>query len=376
MIFRIRITRGFTLIEVLIAASIFAIIGVLATTIYVNMSRDRQRITSRNLLYDDAQFVLDQLTRQITSNTIDYEEYYNQLVIGGNPGMNFGHYASTFYTKLDPKDKPTEDCSDLTKGNNKKLCTNTGRNPATGNFPESANAFYASGQTPPAGVFCGDQLGGFQPFYTVSKYHACVKQLFLINGDANRKTMIAPELIEWGNATKERPSYVLSQATMVSTESDDEKTALGKIFTCPTTACTGKGVVKDFVNFTTPPQGSKDISYPSSKDLGAPPATLIADAYLKDYIPFTPSRIDIKDIKFYIAPVEDPHKAFAEANEGTGQKTNIHQPTVTIVLTVQPISNVKYDTKHPVLTVQTTVTPGQFSEIQSYPPQMKTQKAP
>ncbi len=72
--------------------------------------------------------------------------------------------------------------------------------------------------------------------------------------------------------------------------------------------------------------------------------------------------------------MEDPHKAFGESNASAGAQTNIHQPKVTIILEVEPISNVKYGTGFPSISVQTSVTPGVFSEVQSYPPQMEMLK--
>ncbi len=371
--------RGFTLLEVLIAASIFAIVGVLATTIFTNLNRDKQRITSRSLLYDDAQFILDELSRKIISNTIDYEEYHNQLVLQGKPGMNFGRYAAKFYYNLK---NGTADCVDQLKDDNKKSCVNTGKNPSSGGLPDNANAFYASGVAPmgdSANIFCK----GFLPFHTSTKYHACVKQLFLIDGSANQKTLIARERIDWGSASKPQESFILAQISMIHPETSDKKITFQKLYTCKTSSCSNKKSVdpSQFINMPSKPSASIELLIPDVKDLEAtseipkgatiPDQNLIAKAYEKDFIPFTPSRINVKDISFYITPVEDPNKAFAEANENVGMKTNIHQPKVTIVLTVEPISNVRYGTKHPLVTVQTTVSPGTFSEVLSYPPQMK-----
>lgn len=377
--------HGFTLLEVLIAASIFSIIGMLATSIFINLSQNKQKITARNLVYDDAQFILDRLTREISSNTIDYEEYYNQLIIGGKPGMNFGRYASQFYYNIDPSNS-TSPCDDLKKQNNKKSCVNTGENPRNGNFPDSANAFYTSGVDPVAtanAIYCQ----GFQPYFSATKFHACVRQLFLINGDGNRKVLIASEDVDWGDGKS--ASHVLSQTSLKSFEvpnSNGTTTTIPHIFTCEFgPLCTDGASILYSQMMNLPnsvPAKDIDVKLPTNRDLEeltAEPVTgtvtseqlPIARAYAKNFIPFTPSRVNIKDIKFYISPVEDPHKGFAEANENNGTVTNIHQPTVTIVLTVEPVSNVRYNTNYPLLTVQTTVTPGLFAEIPSYPPQMQ-----
>ncbi len=378
--------RGFTLLEVLIAASIFSIVGMLATSIFVNLSQNKQKITSGNIIYDDAQFTLDQLTRQIASNTIDYEEYYNQLVLGGKPGMNFGNYASQFYYNLKGNGSICMDLKEPGK-DNQKSCVNTGKNPRSGNFPDSSNAFYTSGVEPGADakkIYCD----GFPPYFTSTKYHACVTRLFLINGAANHKTLIASEKIDWGN---NKLSHVLAQTFMKSFElpnNNGTTTTIPHIFTCELgSLCTDsenlnlKGKTMNLPN-SVDINADIIVKRPNNsdlEDLTAEPiqGTVskdqlpIAHAYVNNFIPFTPSRVNIKDIKFYISPVEDPHKAFAEANENNGTLTNIHQPTVTIVLTVEPISNARFGTKYPSLTVQTTVTPGLFSEVESYPPQMQ-----
>lgn len=368
--------RGFTLLEVLIAASIFSIVGMLATSIFVNLNQNRQKITSRNLLYDDAQFILDSLSRYISSNTIDYEEYYNQTVLGGKPGMNFGHYAARFYYHLAQPAGGNNytSCIDLKNpADAKKSCVNTGKHPSSGNFPDSANAFYRSGNVLGAdagNIHCNTTT--FPPYFTSTKYFACVKRLFLINSDASRKTMIAPERISWEGSNF---SHVLSQATLRSfeTTANGVITSVPRVFTCEQNCSSNPDADIAVINTQNVLTILKNqILLPSNEHLDDPNDS-VAQAYDDDFTPFTPSRVNIKDLKFFISPVEDPHRAFAEANDNNGTKTNIHQPVVTIVLTIEPISNVRYGTTYPALTVQTTVTPGLFTEIPSYPPQMKSQ---
>lgn len=346
-------SRGFTLLEVLLAASLFSIVGMMATGVFLNLSRGQQQVGSRNTLYDDAQFILDQLTKEISSNAIDYEEYYNRIVVGGNPGMNYGLYAAQFYYNV--KDgKPGCPVPN-------SQCVNVGKNPSIGNFPEKSNAFYASGVTSP--IFCS----GFEPIFSTSKGHACVKELYLINPDGTKKIFIAPETINWST---NKSSSVLSRASMTAYE-DASSNSIPHLFTCDIANCPSS---VDVTTLTTPAQNIT-LRYPNPDDLKGTSGqgdTPIDKAYNdgKDFVPFTPSRVNIVSIKFFISPAEDPHKAFAEANENTGMITNVHQPKVTIVLTVEPSSNTKGSTSYPPLTVQATVTPGLFTEVTSYPPQM------
>lgn len=362
---------GFTLLEVLVAASIFSIIGMLATSIFVNISQNRQKIASRTQIYDDAQFILDQLSHEIASNTIDYEEYYNRLVIGGNPGMNFGRYATKFYYNT-ADGKANDDCADLSKSD-PKSCVNTGRNPRNPdqngpNTDSDANAFYSSSAKPDSNIFCPPDPN--ISANTTNKNNACVTQLFLINADGNHKTIIAPEKIDWGGQIN-NTSSVLSRASMTPVEVTigGQPTKLSHIFTCATCLKTSQPLT--LINSPAGVTNPMTVHYPDPDSLSQ--GADLVKTYAKDFIPFTPSRVDIMSIKFSISPVEDPYKAFAETHYDSNNHFIVHQPNVTISLQVQPISNRRFGTNYPPITVETKVTPGLFAEVQSYPPQMVQQ---
>ena len=347
--------RGFTLLEVLVAASLFSVVGMMATSVFLNLSRGQQQVSSRNTLYDDAQFILDQLTKEINSGSIDYEEYYNRIVLKGKPGMNHGYYAAQFYYHL----LNGKDSCALTNSS----CVNTGMNPSIGNFPDKSNAFYSSGAT--STIFCS----GFEPVFTTSKGHACVQELYLLNPDGTKKTFIAPEKLDWGGPDK--LSYVLSRASMISYADSLGNNSVPHVFHCENDSNCSKQVDGIITQNIASPDKIAALTYPDIGTMGLA-GSVVEKAYNggKDFVPFTPSRVNIKNIAFFISPTEDPHKAFAETNENEGMITNVHQPKVTIVLTLEPISNVKGGTSYPPLTVQTTVTPGLFVEVPSYPPQM------
>lgn len=343
-------------------ASLFSIVGMMATGVFLNVSRGQQQVGSKSTLYDDAQFILDQLSKEIAGGAVDYEEYYNRIVLEGMPGMNFGHYASQFYydlveTKTCPKTSPT--------------CVNIGKNPPASNFPEKSSAFYQAGVSG-EGIFCDD----FEPIFSTAKGHTCVTQLYVITPDGTRKTFIAPEKIYWEGSNEKKTSYILSRAQMVAYK-DAKGDTIAHLFQCEKgkEMCSGELTGLKTINLNNSP-ATVDLTYPDPDDLKGVKgqgATAIEKAYNqgKDFLPFTPSRVNIKSMRFYIGPPEDPRKAIGEANEDAGTVTNVHQPRVTIVLTIEPISNVKSGTSYPALTAQTTVTPGMFTEIGSYPPQME-----
>jgi|GEM_PF-2073088 prepilin-type N-terminal cleavage/methylation domain-containing protein len=356
---------AFTLIEVLVAVSLFGAVGVIGSTVYLNISRGQQTVGARNSLYDDAQFILDELSREIRSSGLDYEEYYNRIVLGGKPGMNFGHYASQFYYDTD-----TGALNCITGAKN---CSNVGKHPTIGNFPEKLNAFYKAGVT--SDIFCD----GFEPLFSTTKNHVCVKELYLMNGDGTKKTFIAPESIDWKDSKSQKPPHVLSRASMVAAK-DAKNNVLPHLFRCENDSlCPSKPLTISTLNLKEPT--TLDLTYPDPKDLTGADGTpkilnkdteAVTQAYNdgKNFVPFTPSRVDIKSIRFFISPSEDPLKAFGEENPNAATITLIHQPQITILLTIQPSSNVRYKTSHKELTVQTTVTPGLFAAVNSYPPQM------
>ena len=88
--------QGFTLIEVLVAVSLFAVVSMLALTVFVNIIRIQNRLTMENAIYEDARFMMERISREIRNNAIDYEEYYNKA-LNQKYGTLYGCYAAQFY---------------------------------------------------------------------------------------------------------------------------------------------------------------------------------------------------------------------------------------------------------------------------------------
>ena len=91
--------KGFTLVEALIAISIFVILGTLTSTMYVFNVRNYNHIKAQKELVDDAQFIVERIAKELQSSTIDYEEYFNMVAGGGGGvyGDAYGDYAEAFY---------------------------------------------------------------------------------------------------------------------------------------------------------------------------------------------------------------------------------------------------------------------------------------
>lgn len=65
--------RGFTLLELLIASSIFTTALIIAVSLFSSVMRSQQRIHTYTKLQGDARFVIEQIARSIRLDSIDYE---------------------------------------------------------------------------------------------------------------------------------------------------------------------------------------------------------------------------------------------------------------------------------------------------------------
>lgn len=279
---RRRTPFGFTLIEIIIAMSLFAIIASLGTTFFIQVSRIYKRVVLQNQLLNEAEFAMERLRHLISQNAIDYEEYYNQSTGGGLYGANYGDYGKLFY----------DDASGRATGEN------TGSNPLS-----------TAAQT----------------------------ELYLINGNGDHKIIIAQEYSDTTNT-------VLAMAEMDGTDTSSDTYGLNGIpetWTCSSSyTCSASDT-------------------PNADDLTAVDGTIADD----DFIPITPSNITIESLTFYISPLEDPRKAFAEKTADV-----VIQPHVTIVMTASITDEAALGTygNTPSVQLETTVSSHVYNDVTSY----------
>ena len=216
----IRKARGFTLAEVLIAATIFTIVSLVGVTVFVNVIRIQHRVFLENAIYEDARVMMERISREIRSNTVDYEEYYSKastydiafdplpsLDLNGmkeNPyGTMYGCYAKRFYNpgaggpeqggfgaycnSYPPSTAQTPDNTPGCIVNKTTLDINTGQNPYAGystlsnGNPDVANAFCDQNQSSGMDANCKDS----------SPNHNEQNELYLINAKGTEKTILA-----------------------------------------------------------------------------------------------------------------------------------------------------------------------------------------
>lgn len=70
--------RGFTLLELIVAAAIFSIALLVATGLFVSVTRGQKRVQSLSKVQDDARFVLEQMAQAVRIDGIDYNYYLDR----------------------------------------------------------------------------------------------------------------------------------------------------------------------------------------------------------------------------------------------------------------------------------------------------------
>jgi hypothetical protein len=289
---------------------------------------EQQRGSYQNQIYEDGRYIVNRIAQEISGATVDYDEYYNQnvvsqyssqptnaapLTLGENFGQNFGRYYSAFFHPGDDRELGFL-CSDNTMRNNddcipqrKTLDRQTGENPFTGKY---------SGNSQEENAFCGSityEVGGNpipqDPICNQNSVNnpQLQNELYLISADGNVKTIFAREKVG-------ENQYALSFLRLNKNE-ETGKFECAAGFNCLDVA--GKlprTRMLELNNFNLDPAVDADIK---------------TNGFSADFIPLSPLRVNIKDVQFYISPIEDPHYAYAEDNQ-------IRQPRVTMLFTIKP----------------------------------------
>lgn len=364
--------KGFTLIEVLIATSIFTMAAVMASTILVNVVQLEKKGSIQNAVYQDLRILMQQLSNEVQNGTIDYEEYYNMKVIQGNEaldstkfyGINYGVYSSRFYDpgkRIDKEDATNpkdlgvqcsypdplpdgEDCEIYFTNSND---LNTGQNPYNDNNQAAANAFCDAALN----VACNANFN-------------TVDELYLIDHTGTKKTIIGLKTM---NALNEK-----SLAIVRMEGRDFDQNGIVDIFSCTEEfSCFVEEQVQKIYNeikysFIQEKGVNVGQDYLKQNNVSLPQKSDLAkqfDPKSTQFIPISPKSINIKNLTFIINPVENPYLAYAEKSVQT-------HPSVTILITFNLADEVakSYPGTFPDLTLQTTVAAGVVGKIEAYPP--------
>lgn len=342
--------KCFTLIEVIIATTIFSIVSMIAITVFIDIVRIQKRIYLENAIYEDGRFLMERISRAIRQNAIDYEEYHNKRTQLGKYGQYYGCYASRFYnpgtggigvSKLgalctSPAAAAGNDVK-LHPGcvvDKKSLDINTGQNPYTGLYPLKARDT--------ANAFCNENIAVACPDAKVFPLRD-QSQLYLINAKGTQKTIFA--LKNYNTAPLER---ALSMIKIDGHDTENDSIMETWYTAAPT---------QDF---------HCAAGYDCPAALAGLEDTLTDPAKLwQGFIAISPMRTNVKSIHFYISPVEDPRKAFAETAAADGIQ---QQPHVTVTMTLTPSQSAlsNFGGTAPTITLQSTISSRVYNEVKSF----------
>ena len=305
--------------EAIVALSVFLIVIAIVTGLFTDSFAGKRKIELSRMLYEEARIALERIVKEMRRGTIDYEEYWNRFqhqlssVEDSAYGQNYGDYARQFYRDSD--------------GNVPAVVTrfdeNVGEN--TGDDP-LGDATSLAVCTPPSVPTAPDEDS--------DGYEQC--ELYLITAEGTEKTIIKlkPETV--GTETEYR-------LTMLKLPGRDSGTD-GQI-----------DEWKIYNAIAISPSPSKFYDFCSGYDASNVCTT-------RQFQKIQPDSIKITSLKFYISPLEDPRKAFAEFTDDVQQ-----QPHVTIELTAEPsvarIHGIRGDT--PTVTLQTTIGARAQNEVKS-----------
>jgi len=356
--------KGMTLIELLIAISLFSVVSMVASRVLIDVVQLEKKSSIQNAFYQDARIILQQITNEIQKGTIDYEEYFNKNVLNSKYyGTNYGAYASRFYdpgksltpgetknpTNLGiecsyPDNLAPEDINDCEVLYSLSIDLNTGQNP----FKDGSMNANDSNALCDVNSSCTNE-------------DSLVDELYLIDSTGTKKTILARKLTSGDNyaiGIIRLEGMDLDQNGIIDTfrctddfqcglwdennTDSDWKTILNRSF------ITGLVVANN------------KIRLPSDDDLNQ---EFMQNPSKTEFIPITPLKSNIIDLSFAIHPLEDPYRAFAEPDMQSHPSVTV---TITIGLSDEVAAN--YPGEFKPITLQTTVAAGVIGKINSYPP--------
>ena len=378
----------------------------MSIALFLNITRSYRKASLENHLYEETRILMEKIVREVRRGTVDYEEYHNRLVLNGDHGANYGEYGSKFYHPgYRPLIHTEPDCTTLgfiwdgtgclhelgavcnEGGVPAPTCPGsevlyldsldkaTGRNPYSGAYAENCDPtipgielcseWNATAFCDTAFISYGDDMPSPDPRACPADLSTLFpqSQLYLINSGGDLKTILAPE--DLGDPDGAGPiiehEFALSIVRMEGNDSDqddiNDEWVCGEAFVCPLASD-----LPDLQDLEDP----ATCAGPPCDDSGMNLAGTIHCLHAWNFVPITPPTITVKEVTFYVAPLEDPRKAFDEDDHAIHQ-----QPHVTIVLTTEPSYTTYRDLKFdpgslPVITLQTTVSSRTYNEVKSY----------
>jgi prepilin-type N-terminal cleavage/methylation domain-containing protein len=352
--------KGFTLLEVLIVLGIFSIVSIISIDAYFSGFKAQQNSNIQNIVIQDARYILGIIAEEISNSEIDYEEYFSQCVIQGSCpnqtfdsddfadlstkfyGLNHGYYSWQFFnggvqtetdlTKTDGYGSlcqgaalsvfriPDINCisSALTYSED----SNTGVNPNT----ISLNLTDVNARKNISSAVCSEEsINGFTTILgsAIQKFSSqmpCTaigsglfNELYLLNKNNGNKVVLGKKIID---RSLTKSNYAIAKLELEPIELQ----------------CSNKYLCGTELNNITSTDETLDLDFAYKTAFRSSLYDETLGLY-SDFVPISPLNVNIKNLKFYIDPLEDPFKAYRESG--------LTHPTVTIILEIEPSTKYK-----------------------------------
>lgn len=307
--------KGFTLAELLVVITLFTTVMLVTSGIYTRYSSAERKLRAQNDLYEETRFTLERIAKEFREGTIDYEEYWNQANTGNcalySSGMtvyeeSYGTYGNCY------------------KAYGQQFYDSDGLN--TGQNPNNADDETEQAER-----------------NAISLTGALVYQqteLYVINNSGNQKT-----LLRCLNCNTD-PNDTPGKLQILSLNGYDAG------YTGLTNETSNDGIIDTWVC-------GKDYTCGGTLSNGTVTGSKIADNN-DGWVDYSPSSLDITDLKFFIAPLEDPRKAYNEDMPEVQM-----QPHLNVVISAQTAKQkaIGLAGSVPEITLQSTLSGRVFSEV-------------
>lgn len=336
------IKKGFTLIEVMVALTISGFLMTILITAFFDTYIFSQEMAVRSSLLEDSKVLLDSIALEVQNGKLDYEEYFSQCVVGGlcpnsdisskitktsTYGKNHGLYAWQFYDGgvyyQGVKEVPDASgalCQRPDGSGGYELVRAPNPDCVSGvlSYSEDFNEGIFGGSS--SAAICSSSYLNFSydgndgkptPATLVAGNGNCTPgvsnvfdELYLLLEDGAKKVVYSREKVS-------ENGYAVSKLEMVA----DSSTTYGSVDSTDYICAEGYNCSNNM---------GKDVDRTDlySKDLG--------EDILDDFIPVTPLKVSVEELKFIVDPIEDAGKAFGEFDS----EVQI-PPRITILMTLR-----------------------------------------
>jgi prepilin-type N-terminal cleavage/methylation domain-containing protein len=286
--------QGFTIAELLVSTAILALLITFASTVYVNFYGSVQNLKAMNLVYEEARFTMDRITKEIRNGTIDYEEYYNQTLFCSNWGDNCEIARNTTYGQ---------------------------------NYCQYSLQFYNPGPDGEIGTVDDENTGRLAEDSPSAIPNPIQNNLFLININGDERSYI--KRIEETDPATGKTTGRIGLLKLKGGDFGIDHIDASAYPACAPDPGENDGRIdtwscEEGFNCTKVDLAGSDSCAGTGDEIIFNPAIPAETSY----VDITPAALDIVDLKFIISPANDPRKAF---NDDTVQI----QPSITIKLTVR-----------------------------------------